>query len=61
MAVAEGAEPISLAEEQKQRSNPWLDAWRLFRRNKASLVALVMISMRDWNMTILSRCYKKKY
>lgn len=43
MAVAEGAEPISLTEEEKQRSNPWLDAWRLFRRNKASLVALATI------------------
>ncbi|MBN1201835.1 MAG: ABC transporter permease [Anaerolineae bacterium] len=42
MAVAEGAEPISLEEEQKG-SNPWVDAWRLFRRNKASLVALVII------------------
>jgi ABC-type dipeptide/oligopeptide/nickel transport system permease subunit len=45
MAVAEGAEPISLTEEQQQRSNPWLDAWRLFRRNKASIVALIMISI----------------
>jgi len=43
MAVAEGAEPISLTEEEKQRSNPWVDAWRLFRRNKASLVALATI------------------
>ncbi|MBN2304955.1 MAG: ABC transporter permease [Anaerolineae bacterium] len=44
MAVAEGAEPISLQEqEESQRSNPWFDAWRLFRRNKASMVALGVI------------------
>lgn len=43
MAVAEGAEPIALKEEEKPASNPWLDAWRLFRRNKASLVALCTI------------------
>lgn len=41
MAVAEGAEPISL--EEQQRSTPFLDAWRLFRRNKASLVALTTL------------------
>lgn len=39
MAVAEGAEPISLA-DQDEESNPWLDAWRLFRRNRAAVVAL---------------------
>lgn len=43
MAVAEGAEPISLQEEERPQSSPLLDAWRLFRRNKASLVALGMI------------------
>ncbi len=43
MAVAEGAEPISLTEEEQQQSSPWLDAWRLFRRNRASLVALTLI------------------
>lgn len=42
MAVAEGAEPISL-EEESRPSNPWLDAWRLFRRNKAAMVALFTI------------------
>lgn len=41
MAVAEGAKPVSLQEEEdKQRSNPWLDAWRLFRKNKAAMVAM---------------------
>ena len=40
MAVAEGAEPISLKEAERPRSTPIADAWRLFRRNKASLVAL---------------------
>ncbi|NLF76848.1 MAG: ABC transporter permease, partial [Chloroflexi bacterium] len=38
-----GAEPISLIEER--RSNPWLDAWRLFRRNKAAMVALTVLSL----------------
>ena len=42
MAVAEGAEPLTLAGEEKP-SNPWLDAWRLFRRNKAAVVALNVI------------------
>ncbi len=42
MAVAEGAEPLTLAREEKP-SNPWLDAWRLFRRNKAAVVALIII------------------
>lgn len=42
MAVAEGAEPISL-EEEGRPSSPWLDAWRLFRRNKAAMVSLVTI------------------
>ena len=45
MAVAEGAEPISLQERDEKSANPWLDAWRLFRRNKAALVALVVIIM----------------
>jgi ABC-type dipeptide/oligopeptide/nickel transport system permease subunit len=44
MAVAEGAEPISLKEEEQSQSNPWLDAWRQFRRNKASMVALGVLS-----------------
>lgn len=43
MAVAEGAEPISLQEEERPQTSPWIDAWRLFRRNKASIVALVTI------------------
>ncbi len=43
MAVAEGAEPISLQEDDEKSGNPWLDAWRLFRRNRAALVALVVI------------------
>ncbi len=42
MAVAEGAKPVSL-EEEARPSSPWLDAWRLFRRNKAAMVALVTI------------------
>ncbi len=43
MAVVEGAEPISLQEEEKPQSSPLLDAWRLFRRNKMSLIALAII------------------
>ncbi len=43
MAVAEGAEPISLEEEERGASNPWIDAWRLFRRNKAAMFALATI------------------
>jgi len=44
MAVAEGAEPISLARAAKE-SNPWLDAWRLFRRNKMALLSLCIIGI----------------
>jgi hypothetical protein len=43
MAVAEGAEPISLKEEEKPVSSPLRDAWKLFRRNRASVAALVML------------------
>lgn len=43
MAVAKDAKPISLKDEEKKVSNPWVDAWLLFRRNKASLVALAII------------------
>jgi len=44
MAVAQGAKPVSLHEEEERKgANPWVDAWRLFRRNKASLVALGVI------------------
>ncbi len=42
MAVAEGAEPLSLKDPIKGTS-PWVDAWKLFRRNKAAVVALVVI------------------
>lgn len=42
MAVAKGAEPISLEDAAKE-SNPWLDAWRLFRRNRLAVVGLVII------------------
>lgn len=42
MTTAEGAAPISLDKELKGVS-PWLDAWKLFRRNRASMVALVTI------------------
>ena len=43
MAVAEGAEPISLEEQQPEGTSPWLDSWRQFKRNKAALVALVSL------------------
>jgi oligopeptide transport system permease protein len=43
MAVAEGAEPISLKEEESKGTSPLQDAWRLFRRNKAAMVALGVI------------------
>ncbi|MBN1681895.1 MAG: ABC transporter permease [Anaerolineae bacterium] len=44
MAVAEGAEPISLEEESIHKSaNPWADAWHMFRRNKASVISLITI------------------
>jgi len=44
MAVAEDAKPISLQETKEQpRSTPLLDAWRLFRRNRAALLALCTI------------------
>jgi len=42
MAVAGSAAPISLTEEERT-STPWRDAWRLFRRNKAAVVALGVI------------------
>ena len=45
MAGAEGAGPISLNDEEQKGASPWADAWRLFRRNKASVVALITISV----------------
>ena len=56
MAVAEGAEPISLEEEQQ--SSPFRDAWRLFRRNKASLVALSILIV-IFFIAITPRCGAK--
>ncbi|HEX3051948.1 MAG TPA: ABC transporter permease [Aggregatilineaceae bacterium] len=43
MAVADGAKPVSLTKEKYIKSSPLLDAWRLFRRNKAAILALVVI------------------
>ncbi len=43
MAVADGAKPVSLTKEKYAKSSPLLDAWRLFRRNKAAILALVVI------------------
>lgn len=43
MAVAEDARPVSLTPESQPRSNPWIDAWRLFRRNRAAMVALAIL------------------
>ena len=43
MTVAEGAEPISLSDEEQKGTSPWTDAWRQFRRNKASVIALITI------------------
>lgn len=40
MAVDAGTAPLSLAEEQKPAANPLRDSWRLFRRNKAAVIAL---------------------
>src|SRR5512133_211622 len=46
MAVAEGAEPVSLKKRDETKGvSPWLDAWRLFRRNKAAVVALGVIAV----------------
>ncbi len=42
MATAEGAAPVTLRKEVKGVS-PWMDAWKLFRRNRAAMVALVTI------------------
>ncbi|MBN1565969.1 MAG: ABC transporter permease [Anaerolineae bacterium] len=43
MAVAEGAKPISLEDEHHEGVSPWIDSWRLFKRNKAAVIALVML------------------
>jgi len=46
MAVAEGAEPVSLKKKDESKGvSPWVDAWRLFRRNKAAVVALVVLAV----------------
>ena len=44
MAVTEGAEPISLQEQRLQSASPLMDSWRLFRRNKAAMVAVVALA-----------------
>jgi oligopeptide transport system permease protein len=43
MAVADGAKPVSLKKEKVKGNSPWLDAWKLFRRNKAAVTALITI------------------
>ncbi len=43
MAVAEGAKPISL--EEREGVSPWRDSWRLFKRNKAAVVALATLGV----------------
>ncbi len=43
MAGAEDALPLSLKSGSSPRSNPWIDAWRLFRRNRAAMVALFIL------------------
>ena len=43
MAVAEDALPVSLNAGSGPKSNPWFDAWRLFRRNRAAMVALFIL------------------
>jgi oligopeptide transport system permease protein len=45
MAVAEGAQPISLEQEHHESVSPWRDSWRVFKRNKAAVVALVMLAV----------------
>ncbi|MBI5960264.1 MAG: ABC transporter permease [Chloroflexi bacterium] len=44
MATAEGAAPLSLREKVKGTS-PWMDSWKLFRRNRASVIALITIGV----------------
>ena len=44
MAVAQGANPISLTPtEQEKVTTPLQDAWKQFRRNKLAVVSLVFI------------------
>lgn len=43
MAVADGAEPISLQTETKPSVGPLQDGWRLFSRNKASVLSLFLL------------------
>lgn len=45
MAIAEGAEPISLQEESKPSAGPLQDGWRQFSRNKASVVSLFLLAI----------------
>ncbi len=45
MAVADGAEPISLQQQEKPSTSPLMDSWKLFRRNKASVVAVIVLAI----------------
>ncbi len=45
MAAGTGAEPIVLQHEARPTSSPWRDAWRLFRRSKAAVAALITIGL----------------
>lgn len=45
MTVEEGVAPISLTEEQQPEAHPLLDSWRLFRRNKAAVAALIVLTI----------------
>jgi ABC-type dipeptide/oligopeptide/nickel transport system permease subunit len=43
MAVADGARPISLAEEITKPRTPWMDTWSQFVRNKLAVVGLIFV------------------
>jgi len=44
MAVADNAKPVTLKDEKYASSSPLRDAWRLFRKNKAAIVALFVVA-----------------
>ncbi len=44
MAVAQGAKPIALQQQEETKSRtPWADTWMLFKRNRAAVISLFAI------------------
>lgn len=43
MAVAQGAEPLSLVVDDTKVHSPWMDAWIQFRHNRLAVVSLIFV------------------